>query len=369
VSEAPLPRRILIVRSAIEDFYEPSWLRALRDNGHQVELFDTFSYLTRTPPLQGTESTTMRSPDRLGWWQHRLLWGPRIAAVNRALVARVRQAAPDVVLMYLGHHYNAETIRALARLSFVTLFHSDDPFGPRRGHPRYRLLHDALPYYQGGHFYRQVTTDDALAEGMRRAETLLDFYRPWVDHPRAGSVEHEAVFIGHNEPGFRIECLARGVRAGLPIHVYSHETAWQRSLPRDVASLVGVRPGLYGDAYREKLSRAKVSICFLSRWNRDVYTRRVFEIPACGGFLFCERSAFMETLYQDQQEAVFFGSSEEFVDKLRYYLEHEPQRRAIAEAGRERLLRSGHDIHTRLHHWAATLGKWMRERESELCAS
>lgn len=369
MTDVPLPRRILIVRSAIEDFYEPSWQRALRDNGHQVELFDTFSYLTKSPPLQGNESTAMRSPDRLGWWQHRLLWGPRIVAANRALIAHTRKAAPDVVLMYLGHHYTAETIAALSRLSFVSLFHSDDPFGPRKGHPRYRLLHAALPHYQGAHFYRQVTTDDALAEGVRRAELLLDFYRPWVDYPRPSVPEHEAVFIGHHEPGFRIDCITRGVRAGLPIQVYSHESVWRRSLPRDVASRSPVRPGLYGDAYREKLSRAKVSLCFLSRWNRDVYTRRVFEIPACGGFLFCERSAFMETLYEDQKEAVFFSSSDEFVDKLRYYLTHEAERRAIATAGRERLLRSGHDIHTRLHRWASTLGRWIHERESELCAS
>jgi hypothetical protein len=44
VSLADTPQRILVVRSAIEDFYEPSWVRALRENGHEVLLFDTLAH-------------------------------------------------------------------------------------------------------------------------------------------------------------------------------------------------------------------------------------------------------------------------------------------------------------------------------------
>lgn len=364
------PRRILIVRSAIEDFYEPSWVRALQENGHEVRLFDTFAYLTRTPPTQGGATAgPLRSSDRIGWWQHRLLFGPRIRAANRALIAAVEEQRPEVVLMYLGHHYGEETIRALRARAFVSLFHSDDPFGPRRRHPRYRLLHRALRYYDGGHFYRQATADDARAAGLARSAMLLDFYRPWEDYPRAGPIEHEAAFIGHFERGFRVECIAQGVRAGLPLRVYSHEPAWRRGLPPDVAASAGPHPGLYGARYREKLSRTKISICFLSRWNRDVYTRRVFEIPACGGFLLCERTDFMLSLYEEGREAAFFSTPDEFVDKIRYYLTHEANRAAIAAAGRERLLRSGHDIHTRLRVWVRDIERWMDEARSARCAS
>ncbi len=355
-------RRILVVRSAIEDFYEPSWLRALRDNGHQAELFDTFAYLT--PDARGGPGSLVAplgTRDRAGWWQHRLLWGPRIIAANRALLACARAYQPDVVLMYLGHHYRSETVAELGERSFVAVYHNDDPFGPRRHHPRYRLLRRALASYHGGHFYRPATAGDARAAGLSRAAVLLDSYRPWEDYPRGGALEHEAAFIGHYEPGLRVECAVAAVRAGLPLRLFSRELGWRRNLPKDVARVAGPGPGLYGDAYREKLSRAKISVCFLSRWNRDVYTKRVFEIPACGGFLLCERSAFMQTLYEEGKEAAYFGSPEEFVDKVRFYLSHEAERRAIAAAGRERLLRGGHDIHSRLRGWAAQIEIWMRE--------
>jgi hypothetical protein len=354
--------RILVVRSAIEDFYEPSWVRALRENGHDATLFDTFAYLVRSPPAQGgTTRGALRSSDRIGWWQHRLLFGPRVTRANDALITHVAKERPDVVLMYLGHHYRAQTIRRLSELSFVTLFHSDDPFGPRRLHPRYRLLRAALPYYQGAHFYRDASTHDARAAGLARSETLLDFYRPWEDYPRPGPSAHGAVFIGHFEPGFRVDCLSAAARAGLPVRVFSNEPAWQKGLPADVMRVVGPEPGLYGEAYREKLTRAQVCLCFFSRWNRDVYTRRVFEVPACGGFLLCERSDFMETLFEDGREAAFFSSPEEMVTKLRYYLSHEAERAAIAAAGRARLLRDGHDIHSRLATWLQTVARWRAE--------
>ena len=361
--------RILVVRSALESFYEPSWVQALRDNGHHATIFDTFAYLTKSPPTSPGSGLPLRSSDRLGWWQHRLLWGPRIAAANRALIAQVGRDAPDVVLFYLGHHYTAETVRALRRLSFVTLFHSDDPFGPRRRHPRYRLLHATLPWYHGGHFYRPSTTVDAKTAGLARSATLLDFYRPWTDYPRGGATIDEAAFIGHFEPDGRADCIAQAVRAGLAVRVYSNEPQWCGRFAADVARVAGPRPGLYDDAYREKLSRVKVSICFLSRWNRDEYTRRVFEIPACGGFLLCERRPFMQTLYEEDLEAVYFEGPDEFADKLRFYLRNDPARRKIAAAGHARLLRGGHDIHSRLRTWTSTIERWMAETERSRCAS
>jgi hypothetical protein len=71
------PKRILIARSAIEDVWEPSWIRALKELGCQAELYDTFASL----------------PGRLGWWQHRLLWGPGIAKANRGLLQRTLKAS------------------------------------------------------------------------------------------------------------------------------------------------------------------------------------------------------------------------------------------------------------------------------------
>lgn len=339
------PKRILIARSAIEDVWEPSWVRALSENGHEVELFDTFASL----------------PGRWGWLQHRLLWGPGISLANEGLLAKARSYRPDVVLMNLSHHYRPGTLRELKKLAFLALYHNDDPFGPRSWHPRYRLVKKSWPLWDGAHFYRDATTADALAAGVKRAATLIDFYLPWAHFPRKGPIENEAVFIGHYEPGIRIDCIEAAAAAGLPLRVYSKEPQWQGKLSPRAEAMAGLFPGLYGEDYGRKLSRAKVAVCFLSKWNRDVYTKRVFEITACGGFLLCERTPFMRSLFEEGREAEYFESPEEFTDKLRYYLSHESARRRVAAAGLKRVHQDGHSVHERMRRWAADVARWRGE--------
>jgi spore maturation protein CgeB len=336
-------KTILISRSAEEDFWEPSWRRALEEMGLRVGIHDTFSFLPK---------------GRWGRLQHRLLWGPGIARANRGLVDRVRRERPDVCLMNLGHHYWPETLREIRRYSFLALYHNDDPFGPRSGHPRYRLLHRGLLEYQGCHFYRPSTAQDALKAGANRAAVLLDFYRPWEDYPRRAPRLQEAVYIGHFEPGFRVECVNQAVRSGLPLKIYSNEPHWKNALPEDVKTVAGPFPGLYGEEYRRRLSSTAVCVCFLSRWNRDVYTKRVFEVPACGGFLLCERTDFMRTLFHEGREADYFSSPAEFKDKLRFYLKERRVRDKVAAAGRRRLLKGRHSIHDRMRQWLKETALW-----------
>ena len=124
---------VLLVRSAFGEIHELAWLRALRDLGIRVELFDTHSHI----------------PTNLaGRIEQRYLFGPHIGNVNRMVIERARALNPNVVHFYQGHHYTAETIAKVARITFVSGLHNDDPFG-RPDRREYRLLLKALPKYDG----------------------------------------------------------------------------------------------------------------------------------------------------------------------------------------------------------------------------
>ena len=105
---------------------------------------------------------------------------------------------------------------------------------------------------------------------------------------------------------------------------------------------------LWGADYGKALSAAKIGLCFLSKRNRDVYTRRCFEIPATGTLMLSEHSDELGALFQEGIEADYFRSPGELAGKVRHYLDDEASRRRVAERGRARVISDGHDVDSRM---------------------
>ncbi len=82
---------------------------------------------------------------------------------------------------------------------------------------------------------------------------------------------------------------------------------------------------------------------------------RNFEVPGTGGFLLTENAAHLEDYYKLGEEVVNFSSTEEMVEKVRYYLSHEDERTAIAEAGYQRTLKD-HTYRQRFQEIFAQIG-------------
>ena len=99
------------------------------------------------------------------------------------------------------------------------------------------------------------------------------------------------------------------------------------------------------------LNGSKIALVFFSTWNKDTFTRRVFEIPVCGTLMLSQRTDTMQTLYQEDKEAVYYSTPEELADKARYYLENDTVRAKIVEASRQRCVDSGYDIYSRMQAW------------------
>jgi spore maturation protein CgeB len=66
---------------------------------------------------------------------------------------------------------------------------------------------------------------------------------------------------------------------------------------------------------------------------------RIFEINACGGFQLVPYMEGLEKRYAIGEELVIYQSPEQLVERVRYYLQHEEEREAIAARGHARTLR------------------------------
>jgi len=345
-------KSVLVARSAFTDGWEPAWVRGLRELGVDCRMFDTHAHF----------------PDGvLGRFQQRFLTGPSLNRVNRLLLEEVAARRPDVTLLYQGHHFWTSTVERLRRHTFVTGYHNDDPLGPRRRLLRYRHLIPALPHYHGYHCYRECTAHDVRAAGVPRVGVILDRFVPWDDFPRALSpedrrrLECELTFIGHCERDVRIACLSAVVRAGIRVRIHGNSRFWRPSVPPDVWERLPPMRQLFGEDYRKALCGAGIAACFFSRWNRDQYTRRAFEIPACGVFLLAERTPVMQELYQEGVEAEYFETPEEFVEKACYYTKRPSARKRVAAAGYRRATQSGYDLSSRLKQWLQEVGEWREQ--------
>jgi spore maturation protein CgeB len=103
---------------------------------------------------------------------------------------------------------------------------------------------------------------------------------------------------------------------------------------------------------------------FLSKLNRDDYTYRCFEIPACGSLLLAERTPTLEKIFQENEEAVFFSSVEEMLEKVLWLRQHPEEITRIAAAGRKRVLTDGHSNYDRAQQFLRLVDKVYQERQS-----
>jgi spore maturation protein CgeB len=103
-----------------------------------------------------------------------------------------------------------------------------------------------------------------------------------------------------------------------------------------------------GRDYRLALGCAKIAPCLVRRANRDGHVMRTFEITACGSFMLAERTEEHLELFEEGKEMACFGSPEELVDKVRYYLSHDKERQRIAEAGHRKATEARHTYQDRL---------------------
>lgn len=346
-------KSVLIVQSSFGEMYEPSWQRALRELGINAELFDTHSYIP---------------PNLAGRFEEHYLLGPDIGKVNRMVIERVREMRPDVVLFYQGHHYERDTIEQVAKMSFTVGSHCDDPFR-KRGSALYRHLKKAMPAYDGYHVNRHCNVAEANACGLKQVRVLMTYYIPWLHQPSSLSPqeqqiwESDVVFVGHAEPDVRIECLTKSVRAGIKFKIFGGDEQWKPAIPHDVYRAIQPTPRISPADCRKALCASKIGACFFSKWNRDQYTHRSWEIPACGVFLLSERTPAMQEFYVEGKEAEFFDTADEFVDKLQFYLRNEGARKRIAEAGQAAVATSGNDIYSRMKQWLSDVAEWRSEKK------
>lgn len=343
--------KIVIAGDWHSDLHEEAILHALVQLGHDVICFPWHQYFKPSGSIGKVAGAVLK-------FQNKYLMGPRLNRLNHDLVALVAREKPDAVFIYRGTHVYPETLRRLRQVCSTAVligYNNDDPFSPQYPPWVWRHFLAGVPEYDLVLAYRLGNLKDFKDAGARRVRLLRSWYVPELSRPVVLDEEErrrfacDVVFAGHYEEDGRLECLEEIVRRGWKLNLFGHDYGWHPALRRSpyLRQLMPLQT-VWGEDYTKALCGAKVALCFLSKLNRDTYTRRCFEIPACGTLMLAEYTEDLAALFRAGEEADFFRTRDQLADKLSFYLADEKRRQAVAARGRRRVIEDGHDVVSRM---------------------
>jgi spore maturation protein CgeB len=308
-------------------------LWALERLGHSVVPLNSFEYEPNNAIVQKVV--------------YRLAAGPSVNRLNRDLLQMAEREKPDLVWTDKLLSMQPQTLVKLRAMGIAMVSYMiDNPFGVRQD-PGWRLYMKDIPYYDLHVVQRDANIADYMSRGARDVIKIQTAYEPTIHFPPPAGWsdkdrDREVSFIG-TPYDRRGEFLTRLWKEfGLPVTV-SGGLVWKRHLSTEaVAAMYRGHGELFKDVYREGIWKSKINLSFLTHSNHDEFAHKSFEIAACEGFLLVERSDGHLQRFVEDEEAVFFSTIEECVEKIRRYLPDEGARARIAAAGRLRAERSGY---------------------------
>jgi hypothetical protein len=311
-------------------------MRALEHLGHRITPIDI---------VPGELAAKRLS---FGWRVRRRLFGEQDESRANERLRQLTGPPPDVLWIDKGLTVCPSTLDIL-RLRWPDAiflnYSGDDMFNPRNQTPEWRA---SLPLFDLHATTKSFNVPELLAAGARAALFIDKGYSPEIHHPRVVTPAvrerfgGDVGFVGWPE-GAREQSIRHLARNGIPVRIWGPWPRWKGARNLRVEG----RP-LWDHDYATALSAFRINLGFLRRVNRDRQTTRSIEIPACGGFLLAERTDEHERLFKENEEAVFFSSDDELLEKVRWYLEHEDERAKIAAAGRRRCVEDGYAYDERL---------------------
>ncbi|WP_026650970.1 CgeB family protein [Butyrivibrio proteoclasticus] len=230
------------------------------------------------------------------------------------------------------------------QVSFVGSMYSDE-------HSYYDQIEDKLSDYAKGYLRGLMTTQMEI-DGLNIIEKSLSgpVMKEMVDalglKPSFDGVETFEYLYANYVINRKITAIERSEILAMigqrhPVNLYTGEKNYE-------SQGVNVRGKV--DYYNEMPYVFKCSDINLNITLRSIQRGiplRAMDVLGCGGFLLTNYQEDMTQFFTPGEDFVFYESRADLMDKIDYYLEHDDERRAIAEHGHDKV-RAGHTYEQRV---------------------
>ncbi|MBN1493692.1 MAG: glycosyltransferase [Candidatus Omnitrophica bacterium] len=315
------------------DFITP--FRALPNNindaietlGHELSTYDDRKYL-----VPG------RLRQAVSFFEH-----IDLKRINHGLCVKVKRERPDVCLISNGIRIFPSTAKFIRSLGVKTALWTTDP--PAKFDGIIELAKDCDVVMCAG----SEAIEILHKKGVTHA-ALLPFACDPIFHKKVDMSDeerahyaHDVVFVGSQYPN-REKVLELLANCGLAIW----GPGWER-LSNDLPLKNCIQGGaLQTEEWTRLFSASKIVLEVIYQ---DAVvpchqtSMRIFEALACESFVMTDNLADAPGIFTDKEHLVFFSGADDLCKKVKYYLEHEDERRAIARKGHELVVTQ----HTYIH--------------------
>ncbi len=315
--------------------------KALQALGHEVYVFDISGQGCRF--LKGLKSAVRhmfpRAPSLkdFGWIKEAVK-----NRVNKSLRETVARFKPDIVLVLLGEDIRPETIQAIRAMAgsrvvnwlfdSLLLDYRREFFSRVVGAYDYIFLIDSPEILKTVQIPAQKIFSLPLAADPQKFRRLV---LSASDCKKYGS---DVAFVG------TVTQRRKEILKGLRDFDFKIWGLWQGKDP-DLVPFYAEQD-VYGGKAVKIFNAAKIIIDLpeLFTPGKELYhvSPRMFEVPACAGFLLAPCSCQVPELYKLGEEMVCYRDFDELKRLIRYYLDHPAQRCSIAQKAYTR----AHTAHT-----------------------
>lgn len=280
------------------------------------------------------------------------------AAFNQTMLKQGRAIKPAVVFVYKGTLVLPATLQSLRELQIPSAMYFPDYTLYAHG----KNIVPCLPEYDQIFTAKSFGIAEMALLGARESHLVFhaadpDVHRPLPTALLPPQMQCDVAFIGAWSP--HKEQVLAGLIERIPdLNLKVWGAQWQQAKsPRLQATLT--HRAVMGDFYAAAIQSSKICLGLLTEKrfgasSGDLTTARTFEIPGCRTFMLHERTDEVLTCFEEGQEIECFADAEELAEKVRFYLTHDAEREAIAEAGYQRI------IHEHLYeHRAREITSWL----------
>tara|TARA_B110001454_G_scaffold217561_1_gene243189 strand:- start:886 stop:1887 length:1002 start_codon:yes stop_codon:yes gene_type:complete len=255
-----------------------------------------------------------------------------LQTVNTRLINKVKKVRPDLIWIDKGTYIYKETLENIKHINPnpIIIHHNTDDIESDKH--QFNNYLSSLDLYDA-HF----TCNKFNIDYSKKISTSRFFYNELgydqnIFYPKKQEKQYDLFFIGHHEPHYEkyvSQILNKDIK------FFLGGPGWHSS---DISRSKIAFNDFNEKIYPNVINKSSAGLGLYSTWNRNISSGRIFEIPATKAALIVKRNSFIESLYKEDSEAIFFDNPEDLSSKLESLFKNKNLLEEIARNGYKRCL-------------------------------